>query len=67
MVKNIFENQGDPYISKTFDKHFSLQEGSAVFKLVKIKEDYMQNSFLGNMHSRGRFMLSEKEYLWTGH
>lgn len=47
MVKNIFENQSDPYISKIFDKHFSLQEGLAVFKLVKIKEDYMQNSFLG--------------------
>lgn len=53
-----------------FHEHFSASSGSAVFdhtkrcQLGKSMKDF-NIQFLENMYSRGKYSLSEREYLWN--
>ena len=65
----LYTGKTTTYYSNRFDEHFT-SPGSAVFEHMKHcqvgknKEDY-RIQFLENMYSRGKFSLSEREYLWN--
>lgn len=65
----LYTGKTTTYYSNRFDEHFS-SSGSAVFdhmkhcQVGKNKEDF-KIQFLENMYSRGKYTLSEREYLWN--
>ena len=65
----LYTGKTTTFYSNRFDEHFTTP-GSAVFdhmkhcQVGKNKDDY-KIQFLENMYSRGKFSLSEREYLWN--
>ena len=65
----LYTGKTTTFYSNRFDEHF-YQSGSAVLghmkhcEVGKNKEDF-KIQFLENMYARGKFSLSEREYLWN--